>query len=81
MKLSPEAVAVLDMRSERDKIGVPVDRTLVPLGLLNGLETCLSEGWLVWLDRLHHPAAGMAEIDIYLLTSAGRLALREKGVE
>lgn len=73
-----EALAVLAKRSERNKIGVPVDRTLVPLGLERGLEQCLERGWLVWLDRLRHPAAGWQEIDIYLLTADGVNALNSE---
>ena len=77
MTISKEARAILDMRSERDKIGVPVDRSLVPPHMAAGLKECIDGGLVTWLDKLRHPAANWHEIDVYLLTPAGRAALAE----
>lgn len=71
-KLTKAAETVLAMRSERDKIGVPVDRTRVPPDLLAGFYECLRKNWLIWIDQEVHPACGFQAMDVYLLTPSGR---------
>lgn len=75
MKLTEAARVVLSMRSEKDKIGVPVNRLLVPPHLGEGLDDCLANKWLTWIDSCNHPAANGLPIDVYLLTPAGRLLI------
>ena len=77
--LSAAGYAFLERRSEKNKVGVPVDRTLVPPEGRAGLEECLSSGFVTWIDRLHHPAAGGREIDVFLVTPAGAVALGKRG--
>jgi hypothetical protein len=74
-KLTPAAMAVLKLRSDRNKIGVPADRSLISAEQQRGLQECLDGNLLTWIDRLAHPSADWRVIDVYLLTPAGRTAL------
>lgn len=71
------AIAVLKHHSTDWKIGVPVNRELVPRDDRKGLEECKALKLVVWIDSCQHPAAGWEEVDIYLVTPRGQKALQE----
>lgn len=66
---------LISIRSEKNKVGVPKDRWLISPEQASALRDCEDAGWLTWIDSEKHPAFGWRDLDIYLVTPAGRLAL------
>lgn len=71
------ALDILRMRSERNKVGVPANRSLISLEQAAALQECIDNGWLAWIDSERHPAAGWQQLDVFLVTPAGLRAAKE----
>jgi hypothetical protein len=79
MKVTAGIRKVLAHRSVKDKIAVPLDCRLCPVGLLPVVSELVREGYLRWIDRgnIHHLVAVKNGIrfpvfvDVYQLTAAG----------
>lgn len=81
--MKPEWRPILELRSVKDKIGVPVDCDMVNPGDLNIISELVREGIMVWIDRavlrhlvvLDKKNAGSPRIginaDVYQLTLKG----------
>lgn len=65
------ALNLLRIRSERNKVAVPHDRSFISEQQNSAVAYALGSRWIVWLDRCPHPAFGWREIDVYLLTPEG----------
>ncbi len=74
---------VLSARSVRNKIGVPVDRSLCSQEQLAALARLVKRGTLVWLDRAHIGIVCDSRLlfaDIYLLTPSGVALCESEGI-
>ena len=70
---------VWKMRSDLDKVAVPVDRSMVPPDLLRGLKELVAAGFIEGIDRnrvLPHVTLLFA-VDVYQFTPAGVAALEK----
>lgn len=71
------ALDILRIRSERNKVGVPANRSLISPEQAAALQECIDKGWLTWIDSERHPVAGWQELDVFLVTPAGLRAVQE----
>lgn len=73
--LTPDERTVLSMRSDRNKIGIPVNRLCAPPRLLAAAERLIERGWLLHIDQAYLPDVGGLLADVYLLSPAATAAL------
>jgi len=85
-----ETRKILECRSLRNKIGVPVDCEMTDPATLPAITELVAAGVIVWIDRAMLPQIGIfrqgtlhlgVQTDIYLLTPAGVALCEREGIE
>lgn len=86
-EMTNEVRKVLSCRSVRDRIAVPLDCALCPVGLLNTVGMLVREGVLTWIDRatlhhvIHRGSRVAVLVDVYELTRKGIDLCNEHGIK